>query len=116
MYDIIIGLETLSDWRMILDFHDKTVTIDHVELPMKSLQRLRNQKVLDNLYQEVTEPAISRVGTNQVIQILDAKYEKANSLKVAEENSRHLNVQKRNDLLWLLIQHEDLFDGTLGDW
>eukprot|EP00957_Ditylum_brightwellii_P030507 2310485-Ditylum_brightwellii.AAC.1 len=40
MYDLIIGLETLSKWKVILNFHDKTVTIDQVKLPMKSLQSL----------------------------------------------------------------------------
>ena len=34
MYDLIIDIETLSDWKAIFNFHDKTVTIDHVKLPM----------------------------------------------------------------------------------
>ena len=117
MYDLIIGLETLAEWKTILNFHDKTVTIDHVELPMQSLQSLNNNpKMLNNLYREATEPAISRVATNRVTQILDAKYEKANLPEVVENNCKHLNVQQRNELLRLLIQHEELFDGTLGDW
>ena len=93
MYDLIIGLETLSDWKTILNFHDKTVTIDHVELPMQSLQSLNNNpKMLNNLYREATEPAISRVATNRVTQILDAKYEKANLPEVVEKNCKHLNM------------------------
>ena len=72
--------------------------------------------MLNNLYREATEPAISRVATNRVTQILDAKYEKANLPEVVENNCKHLNVQQRNELLRLLIQHEELFDGTLGDW
>jgi hypothetical protein len=112
MYDLIIGLETLGEWKTILNFHDKTVTIDHVELPMQSLQSLSDPKILNNLYREATEPAISRVATNRVTQILDAKYEKANLPEVVENNCKHLNVQQRNDLLRLLIQHEELSDGT----
>ena len=37
MYDLSIGLETLAHWKAILNFHELTVTIDHVELPMQSL-------------------------------------------------------------------------------
>ena len=72
--------------------------------------------MLNNLYQEATEPAISCVATNRVNQILDAKYEKANLPKVVKDNCGHLNVQQRNNLLQLLIQYEELFDSTLGDW
>ena len=50
MHDLIIGLETLSDWKTILNFHDKTLIIDHVELPMQSLISLNNPKILNNLY------------------------------------------------------------------
>eukprot|EP00957_Ditylum_brightwellii_P027767 2098307-Ditylum_brightwellii.AAC.1 len=50
IYDLIIGLEKLSKWKAILNFHDKTVTIDHVKLPMESLQSLSKKKLLDNLY------------------------------------------------------------------
>ena len=34
MHDLTICLEMLSKWETILNFHDKTVTIDHVELTM----------------------------------------------------------------------------------
>ena len=40
----------------------------------------------------------------------------ANLPKVVEDNCGHLNVQQRNDLLRLIIQYEELFDGTLTDW
>ena len=116
MYDLIIDLEKLSKWKTILNVHDKTVTIDHIELPMKSLEHLSNKKMLNNLYQEATEPAISQVATKQVTQILDAKYERANLPKVVKDNCGHLNVQQRNELLRLLIQHEELFGGALGNW
>ena len=56
MYDKIIGLETLVNWKAILNFHDKTLTIDHVELPMQDLHSLRDIKLLNNIYTESTEP------------------------------------------------------------
>ena len=90
MYDLIIGLETSSNWKMILNLHDKIVIINHVELPIQSLESLYNPEMLNNLYREATEPAISRVATNGVTQILDAKYEKADLPNVVEDSCRHL--------------------------
>ena len=86
------------------------------KLPMESLQSLSNPKMLNNLYREATEPAISRVANNWVTQILDAKYGREKMPKVVEDNCEHLNVQQLNELLRLLMQHDKLFDGTLGNW
>ena len=59
---------------------------------------------------------MSHVATSRVTQLLDAKYEKANLSEVVDNNCKHLNIDQRNILLKLLIQYEELFDGTLGDW
>jgi len=115
MYDLIIGLETLAHWKAILNFHDSTVTIDHVELPMQSLGDL-SDAALNNIYKEAQEPSISRTATKRVTKILDAKYDKANLPEIVNDNCKHLTVTQRNALLSLLLQHEELFDGTLGDW
>ena len=116
MYDLIIGLETLANWKAILNFHEKTVSIDHVELPMQALEDLGDSMLLNNLYREATEPTVSKIATNRVTKILDAKYEKANLPKVVDDNCPHLSVNESNSLLRLLLQYEELFDGTLGDW
>ena len=57
-----------------------------------------------------------REATNRTITILDAKYKKANLLQVVHENFEHLTVSQWNRLLRLLLEFEELFDGTLGDW
>jgi hypothetical protein len=115
MYDLIIGLETLARWKAILNFHDLTVTIDHVELPMQSLGDL-SDTTLNNIYKDELEPSISCTETKHATKILDAKYEKANLPEVVEDNCKHPTVTQRNALLHLLLQREELFDGTLGDW
>ena len=115
MYDLIIGLETLAKWKAILNFHDLTVTIDHVELPMQVLGDL-SDTALNNIYKDELEPSVSRTETKRATKILDAKYEKANLPEVVEDNCKHLTVTQRNALLRLLLEHEELFDGTLGDW
>ena len=116
VYDLIIGLETLANWKAILNFHELTLTIDHVELPMQSLDSLGDKHELHNLYRESLEPSISKIATKRVTRILDAKYDKANLPEVVEDTCKHLTATQRSELLNLLLQHEELFDGTLGDW
>ena len=85
---------------------------------MLAIRALTNRVTYFSLavYREATEPAILWVATNQVTQILNAKYKKENLPKVVRDNYRHLNAQQRNELLQLLIHHEESFNSTLGDW
>ena len=53
--------------------------------------------------------------TKRLIQILDAKYEKADLKAITENCINHSNPDKQK-LLELLQEFEELFDGTLGDW
>eukprot|EP00804_Cyclotella_cryptica_P025220 CCRYP_010332-RA/>CCRYP_010332-RA protein AED:0.45 eAED:0.45 QI:0/-1/0/1/-1/1/1/0/111 len=62
------------------------------------------------------EPSSTRDATQQVVHILDAKYEKADLQSVVSTNCTHLSLQDQNKLLELLTEFEELFDGTLGDW
>ncbi len=50
------------------------------------------------------------------MEILDAKYEKADLPAIIRENCLHLTANKREKLLSVLLKFELLFDGTLGDW
>ena len=93
MYDLIIGLKTLINWKTILNFHGKSLTLDHVELLMQDLHYLNNPKLLHNLYTEVTEPSVSHIANNRVTHILDAKCEKANFLEVVDNNCKHLTIE-----------------------
>jgi hypothetical protein len=54
--------------------------------------------------------------TQRVVHILDAKYDKADLQSVVSTNCTHLILHNQNKLLELLIEFEELFDGTLGDW
>ena len=50
------------------------------------------------------------------MRILDAKYEKADLPEILENECVHLKPEAKLKLLELLIEFEDLFDGTLCDW
>ena len=62
------------------------------------------------------EPHSMHEATQQVLHILDAKYEKAELQSVVSANCTHLCLQDQNKLLELLTEYEELFDRTLGDW
>ena len=53
--------------------------------------------------------------TKRAVEILDAKYDKADLPAVVKENCSHLTSADQMQLLQLLQKFEQLFDGTLGD-
>ncbi len=61
------------------------------------------------------EPVSTCSATMCVVEILDAKYEKADIPAIVRENCSHLKASDREKLLLVLLKFESLFDGTLGD-
>jgi hypothetical protein len=115
-YDMILGLETLVKLGVILDFNTKSITIDSQTLPMRSMHSLKDYSKLCKQMEKHAEPVSTRDATTRVVKILDAKYEKADLPKIIQENCAHLSTSQRNKLLKLLLEYEEMFDGTLGDW
>jgi hypothetical protein len=81
LYDLIIGKQTLHDIGAVLDFKERTITIDDILLPMRNINNLQLKPSisralkLDSSFAQ--EPASTRNATKQVVEILDAKYDKA---------------------------------------
>jgi hypothetical protein len=105
----------------VLDFKEKIITIDSILLPMKNIADLQLKpsvtKALRHNTCQAQEPVSTHNGTKRVIEILDAKYVKADVLAIVQDNCSHLNPSHREKLLSLLLKYETLFDSTtLGDW
>ena len=115
-YDLIIGVKSMINMGVILDFKTKKVTLDEITLDMEPLEAFPDQHTLNSTYCAYLEPASTREATNRAVEILDANYKKADLLEVVNTHCTHLNVHRRQKLLKLLRQFEDLFDGTLGEW
>jgi hypothetical protein len=62
------------------------------------------------------EPISTRSATKCRVEILDAKYEKADLQAMVRENCSHLQAADREKLLLMLLKFELLVNGTLGDW
>jgi hypothetical protein len=105
---------------VILDFQEKTIKIDKILLPMRNIANLQLKPRKTRALRENTcfaqEPISTHSATKCVVEILDAKYEKADLPAIVRENCSHLNASNSKKLLSVLLRFELLFDGTLGDW
>ncbi len=120
MYDHIIGKQTMHDLGVKFDFQEKTITIDKILLSMRNITNLQLKPRITRALRENTcfaqEPISTRSATKRMVEILDAKYEKADLLAIIRENRSHLKASDKEKLLSVLLRFESLFDGTLGDW
>jgi hypothetical protein len=48
-YDIILGVKTMKEYGIILDFKDKMITIDEVKLPMRNINHLQGSSTIHAL-------------------------------------------------------------------
>ncbi len=94
--------------------------IDKILLPMRNITNLQLKPRINRRLRENTcfaqEPISTHSKTKRVVEILDAKYEKADLPAIIRENCFHLTAYNREMLLSVLLKFESLFDGTLGDW
>jgi hypothetical protein len=120
MYDLIIGKQTMHDLGVKLDFQERTITIDKIILPMRNIANLQLKPRITRALRENTcfaqEPITTRSEIKRVVEILDAKYKKADLPAIIRENCSHLTASDREKLLSVLLRFKLLFDGTLGDW
>jgi hypothetical protein len=81
VYDLIIGKKTMHELGVILDFKEKTVQIDEILLLMRNILNLQLKPSITRVLKANTclaqEPVSTRTATKHVVEILDAKYEKA---------------------------------------
>ena len=113
-YDMILGRDILEQLPLDIKFSDRTLSWQDRSVPMKTMDELDKQninEIVEQCYQSVHLNEISR----RTMEILDAKYEKAN-LSTVVSACEYLNRQEKAALLRLLLRHEDLFDGSLGTW
>ncbi len=120
VYDLILGKQTLHDLGVVLDFKEKTITIDEILLPMRNINNLQLKTSISRALKLNTsfsqEPVSTRGATKHVVEILDAKYAKADLPAIVRDNCKYLSPSERESLLYLLLKFEQLFDGTLGEW
>ncbi len=119
MYDLIIGMQTLHYLGVVLDSKKKTIQKDKILLPMRNIANLQLKPSITRVLRHnaclAQEPISTCSTTKRVVEILDAKYEKADLPAIVRKNNSHLNASDRKKLLSMLPKFELLFHGTLGD-
>jgi hypothetical protein len=103
----------------VLDFKEKTITIDNILLPMGNINNLQLKSSISRAFKlnasYAQEPESTPNATKHVVEILDAENDKADLPSIVKNNCAHLSTLHQNSLLALLLKYEKLFDGTLGD-
>ncbi len=103
LYDLIIGKQSLHDICAVLDFKEKTITIDSTHLPMRNIVNLQLKPSITRALRHNTcqaqEPVSTRNGTKRILEILDTKYDKADLPAIVWDNSSHLKPSHREKLL-----------------
>jgi hypothetical protein len=120
LYDLIIGKQTLHDIGAALDFKEKTITIDNILLPMRNINNLQLKSSISRAFKlnsrYAQEPESTCNTSKRIVEILNAKYDKADLPRIVKKNCAHLSTPHQNSLLALLLKYEELFDGMLGNW
>jgi hypothetical protein len=117
-YDFILDTKTMKELSIMTDFKAKTITIDII-LPMRNINLLQDASTICLLKLNnslAMEPKSTLDATKCATQILDAKYNKADSQSFFKSNCKHLCADQQKKLRQLLIKYELLYDSTLGDW
>jgi hypothetical protein len=98
LYNLIVGKQTLHDIGAILDFKERTITIDDILLPVSNINNLqlkscifRALKLNSSFAQEPASNA-----TKCIVEILDAKYDKADLPNNVKNNCVHLRTSHHN--------------------
>ena len=116
MYDLIIDKQTMHDLGVKLDFQEKTIIIDKILLSMRNIANLQLKPRITSALRENScfsqEPISTRSKTKRMVDILDAKYDKADLLAIIRENCFHLTASYKEKLLSVMLSFKLLFDGT----
>ena len=87
---------------------------------MKNINNLQLKPSISRALKQNTclakEPVSTCNATKHVVEILDAKNDKADLPSIVKNSWAHLSTSHCNSLLILLLKSEELFDGMLRDW
>ncbi len=89
-YDAILGVKTMKEYGIILDFKDKMITIDEVKLPMRNINYLQGSSTIHALrlnHSLAMEPQSTQDATKHVTWILDTKTKKQISSQLSKTNA-----------------------------
>jgi hypothetical protein len=127
-YDLILSTETMKELGIMLDFNfdysdskryyaepdvvkydeDSKLQYDLIlGLPMRNINHLQGHTILRILKHNnslAKEPMSTQDATRHAIQMLNAKYDKADLRSIVKNNCKHLSTNQQSKLLQLLMK------------
>ena len=112
-YDIILGLDFLTELEMTLDFGKKTIKWGESEMEMLPQGTITNKTNLEKLYQATQDSSVIQEAEERQTRILDADYSKVD-MEDYVASLDYLDSNEQKELLTNLTQFPTLFGGGLG--
>ena len=123
-YDMIIGRDLMVQLGLTADFKHQVLqwygdTV-HMKEPSGLLDKsdlnkreMRKMRKMSKVVIQTAEASSTREATERMVKSVGSTYAKSD-LKQVADNATQLNAEERTQLLSLLKDFEELFDGTLG--
>ena len=120
LYDFIFGRDYMKRYGIDLLFSEEVIQWDGMRMAMKRPEDLKMdltevQQLIEDEDREGTSSLEENCDCIYAQQIMDAKYEKQDLLRVTQDQ-KHLDKEQRDLLHALLSKFADLFAGELGTW
>jgi transposase InsO family protein len=113
-YDMILGLDLLTEIGLYVNTSDKTINWGTSSVPLKERGTLTNKDELHAIYHMSKEPPSLMEAETRQKRILDADYSKVDMQGYVAE-LEHLSTSEQKLLLEVLQSHDTLFGGGLGE-
>ena len=113
LYDMILGLDFLSELGFILDFESRIIRWGDNQVEMKAHGIVTDKEALAIIYQMTQEPTVLKRAEERQAQILDADYSKV-EMDDFVNSLDHLDAKEKHELVNMLKHFPTLFGGGLG--
>ncbi len=112
-YDMIIGMDLITDLGINIQTSQKSVEWEGITIPLKERHQLGDPHQLHAIYEEHSVPTAIKQAEHRQAKILDADYS-AVDINEHVHSLRHLALSKQEKLAKMLHKHPQSFKGGLG--
>ena len=112
-YDIIVGMDLMSNIGIYVNTADKTIVWEGQTIPLKQRGMVNESFFLQSCFHQTQEPEVLKEAESRQKRILDADYSKVD-IDEYIETLDHLSLSEKVRLNQTLQAHPTLFGGGLG--
>jgi transposase InsO family protein len=112
-YDMIIGMDLMTEIGIMVDTQDKCVKWETYATPLKQRGELHSTESVQMLYHMTQEVEVLQQAENRHSRIIDSDYSATDLNEFCKELA-HLSLEEQQMLKRTLSKHESMFQGGLG--